>query len=39
MYTYLPWFLRPTREGAQGGVPSTIQAGAGGLREQSKPLV
>ena len=31
MSTYLPWLLRPTREGAQGGVPSTIQVGAGGL--------
>ena len=30
--TYLPWLLRPTREGAQGGAPSAIQAGAGGLR-------
>ena len=29
--TYLPWLLRPTREGAQGGAPSAIQAGAGGL--------
>ena len=29
--TYLPWLLRPTREGAQGGAPSTIQVGAGGL--------
>ena len=26
--TYLPWLLRPTREGAQGGAPSVIQAGA-----------
>ena len=31
MYTYLPWLLRPTRKGAQGGAPSTIQTGAGGL--------
>ena len=31
MSTYLPWLLRPTREGAQGGAPSTIQMGAGGL--------
>ena len=30
--TYLPWLLRPMREGAQGGAPSTIQEGAGGLR-------
>ena len=22
--TYLPWLLRPTREGAQGGAPSAI---------------
>ena len=29
--TYLPWLLRPTREGAQGGAPSAIQVGAGGL--------
>ena len=29
--TYLHWLLRPTREGAQGGAPSAIQAGAGGL--------
>ena len=27
----LPWLLRPTREGAQGGAPSAIQVGAGGL--------
>ena len=31
MSTYLPWLLRPTREGAQGGAPSTIQMGASGL--------
>ena len=31
MYTYLPWLLRPMREGAQGGAPSAIQMGAGGL--------
>ena len=31
MYTYLPWLLRPMREGAQGGTPSTTQTGAGGL--------
>ena len=30
--TYLPWLLRPTREGAQGGASSAIQTGAGGLR-------
>ena len=29
--TYLPWLLRPTREGVQGGAPSTIQTGTGGL--------
>ena len=29
--TYLPGLLRPTREGAQGGEPSAIQAGACGL--------
>ena len=28
--TYLPWLLRPTREGAQGGAPSTIQVGVCG---------
>ena len=37
--TYLPWLLRPTQEGAQGGAPSAIQAGAGGLRRQCKFLV
>ena len=26
MSTYLPWLLRPTGEGAQGGAPSAIQA-------------
>ena len=31
MYTYLPWLLRPMREGTQGSAPSTIQTGAGGL--------
>ena len=31
MYTYLPWLLRSTREGAQGGAPPTIQEDAGGL--------
>ena len=30
MSTYLPWLLRPTREGAQGGAPSAVQVGAGG---------
>ena len=30
MSTYLPGLLRPTQEGAQGGAPSTIQAGACG---------
>ena len=39
MSTYLPWLLRPTWEGAQGGAPSTIQAGASGLRRRCKPLV
>ena len=38
MFTYLPWLLRPTREGTQGGAPSAIQAGAGGLRRQCKFL-
>ena len=37
--TYLPWLLRPTQEGAQGRAPSTIQAGAGGLRRWCKFLV
>ena len=31
MSTYLPWLLRTTQEGAQGGAPSAIQAGACGL--------
>ena len=31
MSTYLLWLLRPKWEGAQGGAPSTIQAGAYGL--------
>ena len=31
MSTYLPWLLRPTREGAQGGAPSAIQEDARGL--------
>ena len=35
----LPWLLRPTREGAQGGAPSAIQVGAGGLRRWCKLLV
>ena len=39
MSIYLTWLLRPTREGAQGGAPSAIQAGAGGLRRWCKPLV
>ena len=39
MSTYLPWLLRPRREGAQGGAPSAIQAGAGDLRRWCKPLV
>ena len=33
MYTCLLWLLRPTQEGAQGRVPSTIQMGAGGLMQ------
>ena len=37
--TYLPWLLRPTREGAQGGAPSDILAGSGGLHRRCKPLV
>ena len=37
--TYLPWLLRPTREGAQGEAPSSIQAGTGGLRRWCKLLV
>ena len=37
--TYLPWLLRPMREGAQGGAPSTIQEGAGGLRRWCKLFV
>ena len=35
-FTSLPRLLRPTREGARGGAPSTIQEGACGLREQCK---
>ena len=34
--TYLPGFLRPTREGTQGGAPSAIWEGACGLRSQNK---
>ena len=37
--TYLPWLLRPTREGAQGRAPSPIQVGAGGPRRRCKFLV
>ena len=37
--TYLPCLLRPTREGAQGGAPSAIQAGTSGLRRWCKFLV
>ena len=37
--TYLPWLLRPMQEGAQGGAPSAIQAGAGGLCRRCKFLV
>ena len=37
--TYLPWLLRPTREGAQGRAPSAIQVGGSGLRRWYKPLV
>ena len=29
--SYLTWLLRLTQEGAQGGAPSAIQGGAGGL--------
>ena len=29
--TYFPWLLRPRREGAQGGAPCAIPAGASGL--------
>ena len=39
MYTYLPWLLRPTQEGAHGREPSAIQVGAGGLRRWCKLLV
>ena len=39
MSTYLPWLLRPTREGAQGAAPSAIQACAGGLHGWCKFLV
>ena len=34
-----PWLLSSTQEGAQGGAPSTIQVGAGGLRRWCKFLV
>ena len=37
--TFLPWLLRPTREGAQGRAPSAIQAGTSGLCRQCKLLV
>ena len=39
MSTYLPWLLRPTREGAQGRAPSAIQVGAGGLCRRCKLLI
>ena len=39
MSTYLPWLLRPTQEGAQGGAPSAIQVGTGGLHRWCKFLV
>ena len=39
MFTSLPGLLRPTQEGAQGGAPSAIHAGACGLREWRKSLV
>ena len=39
MSTYLPWLLRPTREGAQGGAPSAIQAGTCSLCRWCKSLV
>ena len=35
----LPWLLRSTGEGAQGGAPSAIQVGTGGLRRWCKLLV
>ena len=37
--TYLPWLLSSTQEGAQGGAPSDIQVGAGGLHRWCKLLV
>ena len=37
--TYLLWLLRSVREGAQGGEPSAIQAGTGGLCRWCKFLV
>ena len=39
MSTNLSWLLRPTREGAQGGAPSAIQAGASGLCRWCKFIV
>ena len=39
MSTYLPGLLRPTREGAQGGVTYASQAGACGLCRRCKFLV
>ena len=36
--TYLPWLLRPTQEGAQGGASSAIQVGTGGLRRCANSL-
>ena len=33
MSTYLPWLLRSTREGAQGGATPAIQEDAGGLTQ------
>ena len=35
----LPWLLRSTWEGAQGGTPSAIQVGVDGLRRWCKLLV
>ena len=39
MSTYLPWLLRPTREGAQGRAPSTIQVGTCSLSRWCKSLI
>ena len=50
LFRLIPWNTEALRvhfsaqaskkqEGAQGRTPSAIQAGASGLREQSKPLV